>query len=379
MKLLIIGGGIYVQGSDCNENGTIIPSIIESIKDKSIDQVCFVTTSNYSAKECVKKSKRLAKFLKVKINSKTFLNFKSSSNISYRKAIKEFKPDATIVATPDHTHYKICKDVISSNSHLLVVKPLCEKTNEVKKLIRMVKNRKKIYQVEFHKRLDDANLTLKKFINEKKLGDLKYCVIEYSQKKIIPEKFFKKWSNKSNSFQYLGVHYVDLIYFMTKFKPIKVWAWGQKGYLTKKGINTWDAVQATIEWKNKGRNFFSYIITNWIDPNNSSATSDQKINFVGEKGRFFSDQKNRGIFTVNDRSNFSHINPYFTNLNLSERYFYDGYGIRNIKNFIKNSKNNKIDDLKNLNSSFNDSIISTKVIEAVKKSLKNKGKVIQIK
>ena len=52
MKLLIIGGGIYVQGSDCNENGTIIPSIIESIKDKSIDQVCFVTTSNYSAKEC---------------------------------------------------------------------------------------------------------------------------------------------------------------------------------------------------------------------------------------------------------------------------------------------------------------------------------------
>ena len=31
---------------------------------------------------------------------------------------------------------------------------------------------------------------LKKFINEKKLGDLKYCVIEYSQK-IIPEKFLK--------------------------------------------------------------------------------------------------------------------------------------------------------------------------------------------
>ena len=71
MKLLIIGGGIYVQGSDYNENGTIIPSVIESIKDKNIDQVCFVTTSNYSAKECVKKSKRLAKFLKVK-NLKLF-------------------------------------------------------------------------------------------------------------------------------------------------------------------------------------------------------------------------------------------------------------------------------------------------------------------
>ena len=141
------------------------------------------------------------------------------------------------------------------------------------------------------------------------------------------------------SFQYLGVHYVDLIYFMTKFKPLRVWAWGQKGYLTKKGINTWDAVQATIEWKDKGKSFFSHIITNWIDPNNSSSTSDQK---------------NRGIFTVSDKNNFSHINPYFTNLNLSENYFFDGYGVKNIKNFIKNSEENKKNNFKTLNSSFYD-------------------------
>ena len=379
MKLLIIGGGIYVKGSEYNENGTIIPSVIESIKDRHIDQVCFVTTSNKSVDECIKKSKKLSKLLKVKITSKTFVKFKSSSKTSYKNALKEFKPDATIVATPDHTHYKICRDVILSNSNLLVVKPLSDKVDEVNKLIKMIKKKPKIYQVEFHKRLDEANLTLKKFINEKKLGDLKYCVIEYSQKKIIPEKFFKHWSNKSNSFQYLGVHYIDLIYFMTKFKPLRVWAWGQKGYLTKKGINTWDAVQATIEWKGKGNSFFSHISTNWIDPNNSSATSDQKINFVGEKGRFFSDQKNRGIFTVSDEKNFSHINPYFTNLNLSEKYFFDGYGIKNIKNFIKNSKENKNNNFKLLNSSFYDSIISTKVIEAVNRSLKNNSQVVHIK
>jgi len=379
MKLLVIGGGIYVRGSKYNENGTIIPSVLECIKNKYIDQVCFVTTSNKSVNECIDKSKKLSKLLKININSKTFIKFKSNSKISYKNALKEFKPDTTIVATPDHTHFKICKNVILSNSHLLVVKPLSDKTKEVSKLIQMIKNKKKIYQVEFHKRLDEANLTLKKFINEKKLGDLKYCVIEYSQKKFIPEKLFKNWSNKSNSFQYLGVHYVDLIYFITKFKPIKVWAWGQKGYLTKKGINTWDAVQATIEWKKNGKSFLSHIVTNWIDPNNSSATSDQKINFVGEKGRFYSDQKNRGIFTVSDESNSSHINPYFTNLNFSEKYFFDGYGIKNIKDFIKNSKKKENNNLKILNSSFYDSVISTKVIEAVNLSLKNNNKLIHIK
>ena len=86
-----------------------------------------------------------------------------------------------------------------------------------------------------------------------------------------------------------------------------------------------------------GKTFFSHIITNWIDPNNSSATSDQKINFVGEKVDFFSDQKNRGIFTVSDKNLSTHINPYFTNLNFSENYFYDGYGIRNIKKFYYES------------------------------------------
>ena len=379
MRLLVIGGGIYVQGSEHNEHGTIIPAIIESIKEKCVDQICFVTTTNKSANSCVKKSKSLCRTLKVKISSKTFISYQSNSKTSYKKAIREFKPDATIVATPDHTHFKICKDVILSNSNLLVVKPLSDKIKEVNKLIKMVKTRKKIYQVEFHKRLDEANLTLKKYIQEKKLGDLKYCVIEYSQKKIIPEKFFKKWSDKTNSFQYLGVHYIDLIYFMTKFKPKRVWAWGQKGYLTRKKINSWDAVQATVEWRGKGKIFFSHIITNWIDPNNSSATSDQKINFVGEKGRFFSDQKNRGIYSVSDGKSFSHINPYFTNLNLSEKYFFDGYGIRNVKNFIKYSKEADRKYYKVLNATFYDSIISTKVIEAVNQSLQKNGRVINIR
>ena len=59
MRLLVIGGGIYVQGSEHNEHGTIIPAIIESIKEKCVDQICFVTTTNKSANSCVKKSKSL--------------------------------------------------------------------------------------------------------------------------------------------------------------------------------------------------------------------------------------------------------------------------------------------------------------------------------
>ena len=82
---------------------------------------------------------------------------------------------------------------------------------------------------------------------------------------------------------------------------------------------------------------------------------------------------------MSDKENSTHINPYFTNLNAAENYFYDGYGIKNVKNFIISVKKNEIKNLKKTNSSFYDSIYSTKVIEAVNKSLKKKGKAIFLK
>jgi predicted dehydrogenase len=384
MKLLVIGGGIYVRGSSVNQHGTIIPAIIESLKDDLISEVCFVTTNNKSSKDCVSKSNFLARQNKV-FKKNLFKSFNSQSKISYIKALEEYNPDAVIVATPDHTHFRICKIVIKQNKHLLVVKPLSNSSKEVKKLISLIRNKKKICQVEFHKRLDEANTTLKKILKENAIGDLKYCVIEYSQKKIVPELYFKKWASKSNSFQYLGVHYVDLIYFLTGFKPYRVWAWGQKGYLKSKKIDTWDSIQVCIEWKLKEKKFISQIITNWIESNNSSATSDQKINFVGEKGRYFSDQKNRGIEFSTDGNQFTHINPYFTNCAYNQNgYYYDGYGIRNIKNFfidIHKLNKNKINDqnIKKMNSTFYDSQISTNIIEAVSLSLNNNNKQIIIK
>ena len=51
-------------------------------------------------------------------------------------------------------------------------------------------------------------------------------------------------------------------------------------------------MQVVIEWERKdGGLFVSTHITNWIDPDETSAMSDQKINVVGTKGRFQADQK----------------------------------------------------------------------------------------
>ena len=69
--------------------------------------------------------------------------------------------------------------------------------------------------------------------------------------------------------------------------------------MKKNKINTWDSIQVIINWKSKNNKFFtSAHITNWIDPNETSALSDQKISIVGTKGRISCDQKNRGVVAV---------------------------------------------------------------------------------
>jgi len=387
MNILIIGGGVYVRGDGYKNFGTILPAVLQAQKNKLIDKIFISTTNLSSTKKCIKIGQKLSRKIGIKPNFYFYNTLKNKK--SYLEIVKQFNLDMAIVATPEHTHCEITLNLIKRGIHCLVVKPMASNINEAKKMLNAEKkNKNVICQVEFHKRLDESNMLFKKMIKEDKLGKLQYCVVEYSQRKIIPEFHFKKWVSKSNIFQYLGVHYVDLLHFLTGFYPTKVTAWGQKDYLKKKKINTWDSIQTIIEWKRKyGGKFISTIITNWIDPNISTAMSDQKINIVGTKGRFFADQKNRGINYVNDLDGVHDFNPYFTSSYLegdNKHYTFDGYGIKSVMRFIKDVKDFKLNKisikkLQKTRPSFKSSFISTLVSDAVKKSIKNRNKTISIR
>ena len=170
--------------------------------------------------------------------------------------------------------------------------------------------------------------------------------------------------------------------------PVSVVAWGQKDFLISKGIDTWDSIQVIVKWKrNDNKAFISSHLSNWIDPDKTTALSDQKISIVGTKARYSSDQKNRGIEFVSDKDGSNHINPYFTFSTFDKQnksIVFSGYGIDNIKQFFKDIdlfNNNKIslNQINKTRPSFKESIISSAVIEAVYKSLTNNNKIIKIK
>ena len=213
--------------------------------------------------------------------------------------------------------------------------------------------------------------------------------VEYSQRRVIPEKVFRSWVEQANSFQYLAVHYVDILLFALGAIPRRAMAIGQYGYLKERSINTYDSVQALIEWGVPGSEvpFVSTFLTNWVDPNKTSALSYQSIKVFGTTGRFESDQRDRGLQLVTEADGIEDINPYFAQTYPSPRGSsreYRGYGIDSIRAFLDDSKS-LLDgertpaDLESLRPTFRQALRSTAVVEAVNQSLQSKSEWVPVR
>lgn len=380
MRIIIFGTGNYVTGRGTKQFGTILPAIYEFSRNNYVEEIVVIATTNNSKKKAFQKIKKITNLSKQKNKIKIILN-KNIKNFLKDYDKKNHGLKCSIIATPDHTHYKIAKDCFENRFHCLVVKPAVTNLRDLNSLIKVANDNKMYGAVEFHKRFDRQAKILKDKYKEGFIGDPLYTWTEYSQKKIVPEKFFKSWVSKNNVFQYLGIHYVDLVRFITGSIPVSVMAIGQKNYLNRKKLKTEDSIQVIVKWKTlQGKYFSQTLLLNWIDPKNTSAMSDQKLNFVGTLGRVELNQKTRGVKTINEKNIIEDINPDFCRMykNDNGSTEWKGYGIESVKTFLKDISllNNKLINKKKLveeRPSFEESKISTAVLEAANFSLKNKS------
>lgn len=383
IDIVIIGAGLYVSGKGTSSYGTILPAVFEWKRyDKNIGDVHCVSTSVESAKALSKKASDLIDKTGVNVKVKSYPQTGSRDPLAYRKVLSNIrKPACAIIAVPDHLHYQVAKDCLEAGLHTLLVKPLTPTTAEGRDLVNLAEDCNLYGAVEFHKRWDRSNLILRDKIKSGELGTPLNCWVEYSQRKSIPLSFFKEWASKTSILQYLGVHYIDIVRFITAALPKRVMAVGQKSEIVQHGIDAYDAIQCFIEWEMPdGVQFTQTILTSWVDPESSTAASDQKIKFIGTKGRYEADQKERGIRINTDNLGAQHINPDFCMQYGTEDgdIHWQGYGIESITTFLNDvvdiEVNQKlISELQTERPSFKESLISTMVVEAAHLSLENKS------
>ncbi len=383
LNVLVIGTGTYVCGRGTDEYGTILPAIYEWVRGGGLGDIYIAGAHSDGIKTVKRKVDELNKLFGFDIVPEYFPENDNYNPEVYKDAISKIsRPACAIVVVPDNLHRDIAGDTVSNNIHTLVVKPLAPTVKEVVELIELQERRKVYCAVEFHKRLDRSNLKLKDTVESGKIGDPLYFIVEYSQRKNIPTERFKSWVDDTNIFQYLGIHYVDIIYFATRAIPSRVMAIGQKNYLSSRGIDNYDSIQVIVEWEMpSGALFSSVFLTNWIDPESSSAMSNQRIKVIGTKGRYVADQKNRGICVTSDERGIDEPNPDFCSMYGSRKgdISFQGYGIDSITRFLKDvtmieNGHLKVEDLDCQRPTFKESMVPTVIIEAVNRSLAENGR-----
>ena len=375
MKIIVNGAGMYVTGRNKSGVGTILSSLSQLSKEVEIEKITVIASSKTSSKSVADAMKRINKIL----NSSLQVEYLDLEQNSMESLFSDEDYDCTIIATPDNLHYQQAMLSFKHNFHVLCVKPLVANADENRELIKLQMENNLLGMVEYHKRYDEENLYTKKIINDRSLGDLLYYQVDYSQRIDIPMKTFVSWVKETDIFQYLGVHYVDLFYFLTGYIPDRLTAYGTDGVLKEHGINTYDSIHVSVIWKrDDGGECITVFNTNWIDPICTSALSDQKYKLVGTIGHIENDQKIRGIELVTDESKIQHPNPYFSDylFDANGNNQFSGYGYQSIRQFVLDvidvkSGNFKINYFEDKRPTFKQAMISTAVIESVHKSLSN--------
>jgi len=379
LNIVVIGTGMYATGRGTPGFGTILPAIIEWQRSSgSVGEVVFVGTSGNSSEKAEIKASELIQQTGVQVNITGYPKGEVRNTEAYRDIISSVaKPACAVIVVPDHLHYQVAHDCLQAGLPVLIVKPLTPTVKEGKSLIDLARKKQLYAAVEFHKRWDKANLLMRDTIQKGRIGDLLYCWVEYSQRKSIPTNIFKEWTEKTSILQYLGIHYIDIVRFYTGAKPKRTMATGQKIWLMTHGLDAYDAIQCVIEWEMpNGSRFTQTVLTNWIDPETSSAMSDQKIKMVGTYGRFESDQKERGITINVDGSSIEQPNPDFCMefVGETDKKEWRGYGIDSVVSFFTDVVNiieGRIDveSLDSIRPTFSEALVSTAVVEAAHASL----------
>lgn len=376
--VLVVGTGMYVCGRSTNGFGTVLPTLLQVQAEGKIGEVFVAGSSRPSIEAFHAKLTQLNQLMGIRAQVRGYPHSQAEDPLAYRQALADMpRPACAIVAVPDHLHAQVAEDALRAGLHVLVVKPLTPTVAEGRRLIELTQTYQVYGATDFHKRFDEANLLLRQAIAEGRLGDLRYIIVEFSQRRTI-QTTFRSWIQHTNVFQYLGVHYVDLIYFLTGAKPLRVLATGQPRGAPQDGLWRLDSIQAVVEWEDRvtGHVFASTILTNWIDPGHASAFTDQRIMVVGALGRFDSDQKHRGVEIVTDQAGMEEPNIYFSQLTCGAtgEWTMEGYGPRCLRQFLTDVQQLshgtcRASDLIINRPSFQDTLVSTAVIEAVNQSL----------
>lgn len=290
----------------------------------------------------------------------------------YKRMIDEEDLDAVTIATPDHLHREMALYAMEREKHVLVEKPMDLTTTGCREMVDLADEKQVLLQVDFHKRYDPYNIDVMRKVRAGSIGEPYYVYAYMEDKIIVPSQWLAGWATQSSPFWFIGVHKYDLVRWITGREAVSVLAHGKKGALLELGIDTYDAVSASIEMEG---GLACTIDVNWVLPPQFEAVVNQGLRLVGSQGIIELDSQDRGLryCFASDGAITPNLGAFFSDTTPFGWKEVNGYFVDAIKDFLLNvlflKSGGELGQLEGRYPSGWDGLRVTQVAEAVHRSI----------
>ena len=245
---------------------------------------------------------------------------------------------AAFICSPSSLHIDESILLLKQDINIFVEKPLGSSEKKLKTLERLIKTKNKITMIGFQLRFCPIIKKLKKIINNKSFGNLKYLSVHHGEH----IKNFHKYENYKNSYaakKELGggviltqIHELDyMLYLLEDYKIKKIISLNSK--ISNLNINVEDTLNSIFLFTNKKIELICNLHLNYYEQ-----PGKRLINLVFENGKIQADLNQKKIIYEGKNRKKTEKFPYDRNdLFISEIKFFLNHVERNKK--IDNSMN----------------------------------------
>lgn len=290
----------------------------------------------------------------------------------YKKMLKKEDLDGVTVVTPDFLHRRIALDCIAAGKHVLIEKPLDVTVAGCEQIMKAAESAATMVMVDFHKRHDPFHIHLREAIAKGDLGTPEYGYAWMEDRVEVARDWLRAWAPESSPAWFLGSHMIDLFRWLIGGRNgVRVWATGQKRKLASLGVDTYDAVQAKVEFDD---GISLHLDTCWILPDDFENVTNQGIRIVGTEGICEIDSQARGAIISTSADGHRSFNSCFlVEQKKLGRVEVSGYGVSSIAQFAENllllRDGVSLEELSTTCADAHDGLEVTRIAEGIHKSL----------
>jgi predicted dehydrogenase len=202
--------------------------------------------------------------------------------------------DCVLVALPDFLHRDPVVKAAEAGLHILVEKPFATNMDDADAMVKAVEESRVKCMVEFFNRWSPPFTYAKKAVDRGDLGEIVSFSVELNDSISVPTEMLS-WASRSSPVWFLMSHTADLASWITGKKPSSVFARGVKKILFQRGIDTYDLVEALVEYPDGTLGRFTNC---WVLPRGMPIVYELRMRIVGSKTAIDVDTSDQQIHLI---------------------------------------------------------------------------------